>query len=87
MASFKLLIRKSVAKDLKSIPKKDVGRILKCFQLLSENPRPPGCEKLSGMERYRFRQGRFRIIYEIRDAELVILVVKEGHRKDVYKNV
>ncbi len=86
MARYKLSFRRSVAKDLRLLPKRDVARILKCFRLLSEDPRPPGCEKLSGQERYRYRQDRYRIIYEIRDEELVIIVVKVGHRKDVYKS-
>ncbi len=84
MAKYKLLFRKSVAKDLRLLPKKDVARLLKCFRLLSEDPRPAGCEKLTGQERYRIRQGRYRIIYAIRDGELVVIVVKVGHRKDVY---
>lgn len=84
MAKYKLLFRKSVAKDLRLLPKKDVARLLKCFRLLSEDPRPAGCEKLSGQERYRYFQSRYRIIYAIRDGELVVIVVKVGHRKDVY---
>ncbi len=86
MARYKLLFRKSVAKDLRALPKRDVSRILKCFSRLAEDPRPAGCEKLTGQERYRIRQGRYRIIYSIRDGELVIIVVKVGHRKDVYKS-
>ncbi len=85
MARYKLLFRKSVAKDLRALPKRDVSRILKCFSLLAEDPRPAGCEKLTGQERYRIRQGRYRIIYSIRGGELVIIVVKVGHRKDVCK--
>ena len=85
MARYKLVVSQSVAKDLRSIPKKDVGRILRRMEVLSEDPRPSGCEKLSGQERYRLRQGVYRIIYEIRDHELVVIVVKVGHRKHVYK--
>lgn len=84
MARYELRFRKSVAKDLRALPKMDVARILKCFTLLAEDPRRPGCEKLTGLNRYRYRQGRYRIIYEIRDNELLIVVVKVGHRKDVY---
>jgi len=85
MGRYRLVFRKSVAKDLRDIPKKDVARILKCIEALSEDPRAPGCEKLSGQERYRVRRGLYRIIYEIKDDMLIIVVVKVGHRHDVYR--
>jgi mRNA interferase RelE/StbE len=86
MASYKLVIKKSVAKDLRNIPNRDVKRILKCFNSLIENPRADGCIKLSGQERYRVRQGLYRIIYKIQDSEIIITVVKVAHRKEAYKN-
>jgi len=86
MAKYSLAFKKSVAKDLRDIPKKDVKRILKSIDLLCKNPRADGCIKLSGQERYRVRQGVYRIVYEIQDTELVILVVKIAHRSVVYKN-
>ncbi|MDZ7786783.1 MAG: type II toxin-antitoxin system RelE/ParE family toxin [Halofilum sp. (in: g-proteobacteria)] len=85
MASYKLVFRKSVSKDLRPIPNKDVARILQRIEALQENPRPADSEKLSGQERYRIRQGVYRIIYEITDQLLIVTVVKIGHRKDVYK--
>lgn len=85
MANYSLVFKKSVAKDLRPIPRKDVARILKRIESLRDDPRPIGCEKLSGQERYRLRQGRYRILYEIGDEELVVTVVKVGHRKGVYK--
>ena len=85
MGKYRLVFKKSVAKDLRGIPKKDVARILKCFDSLAEDPRGTGCEKLSGQERYRVRQGAYRIIYEIQDDVLVVVVVTVGHRKEVYK--
>jgi len=85
MARFRLVYKKSVAKDLRDVPKKDVSRILKRFNALAEDPRATGCEKLSGQERYRFRQGSYRIIYEIQDDVLVVVVVRVGHRRDVYR--
>ena len=85
MGRYRLVFKKSVAKDLRGIPKKDVARILKCFDSLAEDPRGTGCEKLSGQERYRVRQGAYRIIYEIQDDVLVVVVVTVGHRKEVYK--
>ena len=85
MAVYKIFFKRSVEKDLKSIPKKDLRRILDCITMLAEDPRPPGSEKLSGLERYRVRQGRYRIVYSIQDDELTIWVVKVGHRKDIYR--
>jgi len=67
------------------IPKDDVGRILKPIEALADDPRPMGSEKLSGQERFRVRQGVYRIVYEIQDEELVIVVVKVGHRREVYR--
>jgi mRNA interferase RelE/StbE len=83
MARYELVFRKSVAKDLRAFPKKDIKRILQCISSLVLDPRPSGCEKLSGQERYRIRQGAYRIIYEIVDATLLVLVVKVAHRRDV----
>ena len=85
MAEYNIFFKESVWKDFSSIPKKDLKKILKRIELLSENPRPPGCEKLTGKDRYRLRQGRYRIVYAIRDDELSIWVVKVGHRKDIYR--
>jgi mRNA interferase RelE/StbE len=85
MASYELVFRKSVAKDLRAIPNQDVKRILKRIKALAEDPRPVGCEKLSGQERYRVRQGVYRIVYEIEDERLIVLVVKVGHRREVYR--
>jgi mRNA interferase RelE/StbE len=85
MAEYKIFFRKSVWKDFESIPKKELNRILEKIESLSENPRPSGSQKLSGQERYRIRQGRYRILYSIQDKELTIWIVKVGHRKDVYR--
>ncbi|AKS41169.1 type II toxin-antitoxin system RelE family toxin [Wenzhouxiangella marina] len=86
MASYRLEFKRSVARDLRAIPKKDVRKILDRIEALPGNPRPAGCEKLSGLERYRIRQGRYRILYEIIDDRLLITVVKIGHRRSVYRN-
>jgi mRNA interferase RelE/StbE len=84
MASYSLLFKRSVAKDLRSIPKKDVRRILKRIEALSEDPRPRGSEKLTDQERYRIRQGAYRILYEIHDKVLVIVVGKVAKRSHAY---
>lgn len=85
MASYELLFRKSVAKDLRGFPTRDIKRIMQRIRSLADDPRPAGCEKLSGQERYRVRQGIYRIIYEIEDAKLLVLVVKVGNRSNAYR--
>ncbi len=85
MARYELIFRKSVTRDLRTIPNEDVARILCLLDALQHNPRSGECEKLSGQEKYRVRQGLDRIIYEIRDAELTVCVVKVTHRSSVYR--
>lgn len=86
MASYELLFKKSVAKDLRSLPKQHVKLIMRRIRSLADDPRPVGCEKLSGHERYRVRQGVYRIIYEIEDDKLIIMIIKVGHRRQVYRS-
>lgn len=85
MAEYKIYFKESVEKDLRAIPKKDVQKILLRIQSLAIDPRPPGHEKLTGQERYRIRQGRYRILYSIQDAQCTVWVVTVGHRKDIYR--
>ena len=85
MADYKIYFKDSVEKDLSAIPKKDLQRILRRIEALSKDPRPYGYEKMTGQERYRIRQGLYRIVYSIQDEELTIWVVKVGHRKDIYR--
>ena len=85
MARYKLLFKKSVAKDLRSIRKAEVQRILEKINALVDDPRAPGCKKLSGNDFYRVRQGGYRIVYEIRDEELIVHVIKVAHRSRSYR--
>ena len=85
MANYKLYIKPSAVNEIESLPKKDRIRVIQKIQGLTTDPRPPGCEKLTGDDKYRVRQGRYRIVYSIKDDELVVIVVKVGHRKDIYK--
>jgi mRNA interferase RelE/StbE len=80
MASYKLFFKKSVAKDLRTLPKVDVRKILDRQKALAEDPRAAGCKKLSGKALYRARQGDYRIIYEIFDDRLIVHIIKIGHR-------
>ena len=86
MAKFELRFKKSVARDLRRIPVVEVKKILKRIDGLSENPRAVGCVKLAGNDKYRIRQGRYRILYQIVDKELIIYVVKVAHRSGVYED-
>jgi len=85
MAKYSIVFRKSVTKDLKAIPKKDQVRILQRIAQLAQDPRPPAGKRLSGQQRYRIRQGIYRVLYEIEDKQLIVTVVKVGNRRDVYK--
>ena len=85
MASYKVLIKRSAAKELEAVPLKDRRRLVRRIEGLATNPRPVGGQKLSGEEKYRLRQGDYRILYEISDEELVVTVVRIGHRRDVYR--
>jgi mRNA interferase RelE/StbE len=85
MAAYKIFFKKSVQKDLSSTPRNDLKKILSRIENLGQDPRSAGCEKLTGKERYRLRQGRYRILYSIQEDELTIWIVKVGHRKDVYR--
>ena len=84
MVAYSIYFRESVEKELRVIPKKDLKKLLHCIELLSEDPRLSGCEKLTGQDRYRIRQGRYRIVYSIQDKQPTIWIVRVGHRKDVY---
>ena len=85
MVEYKIYFKESALKDLSIIPKKDLQKIIIRIQALASDPRPPGHEKLTGQERYRIRQGHYKIIYSIQDNELTVWVVKIGHRKDIYR--
>jgi mRNA interferase RelE/StbE len=86
MARYELRIKSSVAEDVRGIPRADVNRILAKIDALRDDPRPVGVEKLSQLERYRVRQGHYRILYTIADDHLIVEVVKVGHRRDVYRD-
>ena len=88
MAKYELRIKKSAAKELEAVSRKaDRQRLVQQIQSLADNPRPPGCKKLSGSNKYRIRQGNYRIVYSIENDKLVVYVVKIGDRKDVYKTL
>ena len=87
MARYKVVIKQSASKEIDTVgQKKDRQRIVLRIQSLGDNPRPVGCEKLSGhLELYRVREGNYRILYSIDDEKFLVGIVKVGHRKDVYR--
>ena len=88
MGRYKVLIKPSAVKGLKAIThKKDRQRIVKRIEKLGDDPRPAGCQKLSGHNRYRIRQGQYRVVYGVEDDQLIVYVVKVGHRRGVYRDI
>jgi mRNA interferase RelE/StbE len=85
VASYKLLVKPSAAKELEALPKKHRQRIVTKIRSLSVEPRPPGCEKLSGHDLYRVRQGNYRVLHTVQDADRVVVVIMIGHRREVYR--
>jgi mRNA interferase RelE/StbE len=86
MGSYRIVIKKSAAKEIERVEKKDRIRIIEKIRSLASDPHSPGSKKLSGQEKYRIRQGNYRILYQVINDELIINVVKVGHRRNIYKN-
>ena len=86
MESYRIEFAANVRKDFRKIPKREAERILESIQALSAGPRPPGSIKLKGEALYRLRVGIYRVVYEIEDNVLLIVIVRVQHRKDVYRD-
>ena len=78
-------VKDRAERELRQLPGKEIGRILRRLQELALDPRPYVCQKLSGVELYRIRQGDYRVLYTIDDNEQVVEVIKIGHRREVYR--
>jgi len=85
VASYRVDVLRSAEKDVEALALKDRRRVASRMRALADDPRPRGSEKLSGEEKYRLRQGDFRIVYLINDERSLVTVVKVGHRRDVYR--
>ena len=85
MDGYKVLIKPSAVKELEAISRKDRERIIRRIERLADDPRPPGCEKLAGGERYRIRQGAYRVVCLVDDAARDVTIFKIGHRREVYR--
>ena len=86
MAEYRITIKKSAVKELEDIPRKDLRKVINRIRSLAKDPRPKGSQKLSGQERYRIRQGNYRIVYSIEDKDPLIVIVKIGHRREIYRS-
>ena len=82
---YSIRFKSSVKKDLRSIPKQDVLRILNALEHLAEDPRPIHSKPLTGRDAWRIRVGQYRAIYTINEQEIVIEIIKIAHRKNVYR--
>lgn len=86
MRGYDLRITTSAAKSLMKLPRVEQKRIRSAIEALTADPRPHGVTKLSGTsDSYRVRVGNYRIVYTIDDGELIIVVVRVGHRKEIYR--
>lgn len=87
MARYRVAIKRSAARELEAVSQKgDRQRLVAQIEGLAGNPRPPGCEKLAGFDdRYRVRQGDYRVVYAIDDAARVVVIFKVGHRREIYR--
>ncbi len=85
MASYSLFLKPSAVKELEAVPVATRRRIVTRIRGLAGDPRPQGSEKLSGEEKYRVRQGTYRVLYTIDDAKHEVVVVKVAHRRDAYR--
>jgi mRNA interferase RelE/StbE len=86
MAKYKIVVSATAERQLKKIRREDTIRILQSISLLADEPRPSGCRKLSGYDDiYRIRIGNYRVIYEIDGKRIIIVILKIGHRREVYR--
>jgi len=86
MAEYEILFKESVEKELKKIPAKDLNQILVRIQKLGLDPRPYGSEKLTDQDLYRIRYGHYRIVYFVHETQLLVVIIRVAHRKDVYRH-
>jgi len=86
MASYNVELTRTADKQLRRIAKHDRNRMVEAIRGLADRPRPHGARKLQGYDDvYRIRVGRYRVVYEVFDDRVIVIVLKVGHRKDIYK--
>ena len=85
MGSYSVEIKRSAAKEIEGLPRKDRGRIIERIRALADEPRPAGSQKLSAREAYQMRQGNYRIVYTVSDADRLVTIAAVAHRRDAYR--
>ena len=85
MATYSVQIKRSAEKEIAGLPLATRRRVVERISALADDPRPPGCSKLSGADGYRIRQGAYRVVYTVDDSHVVVEVVRVAHRSDVYR--
>jgi mRNA interferase RelE/StbE len=85
VAAYSVLIKRSAAKELEVVPKKDREKLVAKIYALAVDPRPPGAEKLAGDDKYRIGHGVYRVLYEVDDNTVVVMIVRVAHRREVYR--
>lgn len=86
MARYSLVIKRSAQKEIRSLPTRKIRRaIVARIEALADDPRPPGCVKITGSDKYRIRQGAYRVLYTVHDDRVVVVVVRVAHRQAVYR--
>jgi mRNA interferase RelE/StbE len=83
--SYRVEVSRRAAKTVTSLEKPLRRRVLAAIDALASDPRPPGCKKVSGQDAWRIRVGDYRVVYEVHDGVLLVLVVDVGHRRAIYR--
>ena len=86
MGSYRVEIKRSAGKELERLPTADKRRVISRIRSLAGDPRPQGAKRLSGEDKYRIRQGDYRILYEIHDEIITVVVVRIAHRREAYRS-
>lgn len=84
---YRILVRRSALKELEALTRKVRLKVASAIENLSSDPRPAGAVKLTGADLYRIRSGEIRVVYSIEDDRLIVIVIRVGHRRDVYRNL
>lgn len=82
---FQIIVDRRAEKVIESLQQAQRTRIQKAIDALASEPRPHGAIKMTGVPSWRIRVGDYRIIYDIEDQQLIVIVIKVGHRREIYR--